>query len=83
MIFIKLKGMLFYYDWISPFAELEPEQFKALVMAMLRYHAYNVKPPVFKGTAGLVAQFVFPQLERAKKNSEAGLKGAIALHKKD
>ena len=83
MIFIKLKGMLFYYDWISPFAELEPEQFKSLVMAMLRYHAYNVKPPVFKGTAGLVAQFVFPQLERAKKNSEAGHLGGLVSQNKD
>ena len=83
MIFIKLKGMLFYYDWISPFAELEGEQFKSLVLAMLRYHAYGTKPPVFKGTTGLVAQFVFPQLERAKQKADAGRLGGLASQRKD
>ncbi len=80
---MKQKGMMFYYDWITPFSMLEPEEFKALVLAMLRFQAYDSKPPSFKGTAGIVAQFVFPQLERAKTNSENGRKGALALHKQD
>ncbi|MBQ7760924.1 MAG: hypothetical protein IJ400_02600 [Clostridia bacterium] len=80
---MKQKGMLLYYDWIEPFSLVEEEDFKRLILAMLRYHAYGTKPPVFKGTAGIVAQFVFPQLERAKTNSENGRKGALALHKQD
>ena len=81
---MKQKGMLLYYDWIEPFSLVEDEDFKRLILAMLRYHAYGTKPPVFKGTAGIVAQFVFPQLDRAKKKAEAGQKGGLAsLGKKE
>ena len=80
---MKNKGMLFYYDWIEPFSEVDEKDFKKLVLAMVKFHAYGKKPPVFKGATALVAQFVFPQLERAKKNAESGRLGGIASQRKN
>ncbi len=74
--------MLFYYDWITPFDMLDGDDFKRLVIAMLRYHAYGTKPPRFEGVASVVAQFVFPQLERAKQNAEIGRLGGLASKRK-
>ncbi|MBQ7353206.1 MAG: hypothetical protein IJW54_04285 [Clostridia bacterium] len=72
----------FFFDWIEPFSELSGEEFKKLVLAMLRYYKYGRKPPRFEGTTKTIALFVFAQLNRTKKNRENGKKGGNPKLKK-
>ena len=42
---------------------------------MIRYYAYDKKPPKFDGLTKTIAMFVFSQIDRSKKNKENGKKG--------
>ena len=69
------KGLLFFYDWEECFDSLPPEEFKEMVMSMLRYKKYGTPPPEFKGTTKIAASLIFPQLDRQIKDFENGKKG--------
>ncbi len=66
------KGFLFFYDWEKAFSNLDGEDFKTLFLAMLNFQRDGTQPPEFNGTVGIIADFVFPQLERRLANSKGG-----------
>ena len=66
------KGFLFFDDWEKPFRKLSGEEFKALFWAMFDFQKNGVEPPEFDGSTALIADFVFPQLNRRMKNQIVG-----------
>ena len=72
--------MPFFYDWIKPLSALSGEECQQLLIAMVEYHQNGGEIPEFSGMAGIAADFIFPQLDRAKESiqqrSEAGLRSA-------
>lgn len=74
----KNKGMCFYYDWLEPLSLVPQKDFKRFVLAMVAYHRDGTEPPEFKGTAGIIAGFVFPQIRRSRELAEQGARGAAA-----
>lgn len=68
-------GFLFFFDWVKPFGQLSGDDFKEIFFAMIEYQQNGTPPPEYDGTLGIVASFVFPQLERRKACSEAGRAG--------
>jgi hypothetical protein len=68
----KNNGFLFFYDWEKPMRRLSGEDFKALFWAMFDYQVNGTPPPELDGDAGLISDFVFPQLERRAERAEAG-----------
>ena len=66
----------FYHDWFEPLKKIPEKDFKKFFLAMMEYDMYGTPPPEFQGSAGMAASFIFPQLERARKYSEAQKKGA-------
>ncbi len=74
----KNKGMCFYYDWLEPLSLVPQKDFKRFVIAMVAYHRDGTEPPEFKGTAGIIAGFVFPQIRRSRELAEQGARGAAA-----
>ena len=68
-------GFLFFFDWVKPFGQLSGDEFKEIFFAMIEYQQNGTPPPEYEGTLGIVASFVFPQLERRKACSEAGRAG--------
>lgn len=79
----KKDGMYFYYDWIAPMKKIPAKMFKSFVISMLEYHKSGVKPPHFEGSAGLAADFIFPQIERSKKYAALGSEGGKKAHEKN
>lgn len=79
----KKDGMYFYYDWIAPMKKIPAKMFKSFVISMLEYHKSGVKPPRFQGSAGLAADFIFPQIDRAKKFAALGSEGGKKSHEKN
>ena len=75
-------GMYCYYDWINPLKKVPPEDFKELIIAMLEYHRDGTPPPVFGDITGVVADFIFPQIERSKKYAQNGAKGGVVTQSK-
>ena len=71
----KKDGMYCYYDWISPLKKVPAEEFKDLIIAMLEYSRDDTPPPEFEGCAGIVADFIFPQIARSKTYAANGAKG--------
>jgi hypothetical protein len=65
----------FYHDWLEPLKKISEKDFKKFFLAMMEYDMYGTPPPEFQGSAGMAAAFIFPQLERARKYSEAQKKG--------
>lgn len=65
------KALFCYHDWLEPLRKISQTDFKAFVIAMIEYDAFGKEPPKFKGAAGVAADFIFPQIARAKKNSES------------
>ena len=65
------KALFCYHDWLEPLRKISQNDFKTFVIAMIEYDAFGKEPPKFKGAAGVAADFIFPQIARAKKNSEA------------
>ncbi len=66
------KGFLFFYDWEKAFTNLDGDDFKKLFLSMLYFQRDGITPPKFTGTAGIIADFVFPQLERRLASSKGG-----------
>ena len=71
----KKDGMYCYYDWIAPLKKVPTEDFKDLIIAMLEFSRDDTEPPEFEGEAGIVADFIFPQIARSKIYAENGAKG--------
>ena len=69
------KGLLLFYDWEIALDSLSGDDFKALIMAMLRYKHYEKKPPEFKGTTRIIASILFPQVQRELESIHNGKKG--------
>ncbi len=69
------KGLLFFYDWRDPIEELSGDEVKSLLLAMLDFSKDGTEPPQFKGGAKIAAAFMFPAIDRFRKQSEAGRKG--------
>ena len=65
-----------YHDWLEPLKKISEKDFKKFFIAMMEYDIYGTPPPQFQGSAEMAAAFIFPQLERARKYSEAQRKGA-------
>lgn len=76
------KFMPFFFDWREPFKELSGDECKALLLAMLDYRQFDIEPPEFSGSAKIAASFLFPALERSKRNAAAGKKGGQATASK-
>ena len=80
-------GMLFFYDWVKPFSQLNGNDFKNLVLAMIEYQQNGGEIPEFKGKADIIASFVFPQIERrnfiSEKNRENSKKRWTSDPKED
>ena len=77
--------MPFFYDWIKPLSLLSKEDCGELVLAMVKYHQNGGEIPEFTGMTGMAADFIFPQLMRAKEEAEHQLErarlGGIAKQK--
>lgn len=77
--------MPFFYDWVKPLSLLDKEECAELVLAMVKYHQNGGKIPEFTGMAELAANFIFPQLMRAKEEYEHQIErarlGGIAKQK--
>ena len=73
----KDKGLLFFYDWKPVFEELQPEDCKALILAMLEYKQNQTPPPEFTGAAKIAALLIFPAIDRSEKLSAAGRNGGL------
>lgn len=66
-----------YHDWLEPLKKISEKDFKKFFIAMMEYDIYGTPPPKFQGSAEMAAAFIFPQLERARKYSDAQKKGAF------
>ena len=66
-----------YHDWLEPLKKISEKDFKKFFIAMMEYDIYGTPPPKFQGSAEMAAAFIFPQLERARKYSDAQKKGAL------
>ena len=77
------KGFLFFDDWEKPFRKLSGEEFKALFWAMFDFQKNGVEPPEFDGSTALIADFVFPQLNRRMKNQIVGRQNVEKRWKKE
>ena len=71
------KGFLFFDDWERPFRKLSGDEFKELFWAMFDYQKDGTQPPNFDGNAALIADFVFPQLERRSQRQKAGRESVL------
>lgn len=65
------KYMIFFYDWRKPIEKLSGAECKKLLLAMLDYCENGIQPKDFGGKVGLIADLIFPQLERAQGLSKA------------
>ncbi len=78
--------MPFFYDWVKPLSALNKEDCAELILAMVNYHENGGEIPEFTGMTGIAANFIFPQLERAREVSnlraDSGAKGGKANRSK-
>ena len=70
------KGFLFFDDWEKPFRKLSGDEFKALFWAMFDFQKNGTEPPEFNGASSLIADFVFPQLDRRLQKQQEGRENA-------
>ena len=74
--------MPFFYDWYEPFSSLSGSDCKKLILAMVNYCQNGGEIPEFTGRTKLAANFIFPQLDRAREATEVqierGRKGGLA-----
>ena len=75
----KYSGLLLFYDWESPLSKVPAEDFKKIILALFGFQARGEELPSPYGFEDdrsiMLAEFVFPQMERRRKASEAGKKG--------
>ena len=84
----KKVAMPFYYDWATPLEDVPDKDFKRLVLSMVKYHRDGTPPPSFvppdyEISTKMAAQFIFPQMDRAKTNADNGRKGGKATQSND
>lgn len=84
----KKVAMPFYYDWATPLEDVPDKDFKRLVLSMVKYHRDGTPPPSFvppdyEVSTKMAAQFIFPQIDRAKTNADNGRKGGKATQSND
>ena len=73
------KAMCFYLDWGEVLRELDGENVKKLILAMIAFVGSETEPPVFDDPVTRVAStFIFQQLRRSRERSGAARKAGIA-----
>ena len=75
--------MPFFYDWLPVFEELDAEDFKSLVLKMVKYHKNPKRIPKPLGSTKLIEAIIFPQLKRLITCRENGKKGGNPKIKKE
>lgn len=69
------KGVLIFNEWFEAMENISDRDCGRLVKAIYKYQVLGEKPPIFKGKAEILADVVFPCIDRRKKLSEAGKRG--------
>ncbi len=69
------KGVLIFNEWFEAMENISDRDCGRLVKAIYKYQVLGEKPPMFKGKAEILADVVFPCIDRRKKLSEAGKRG--------
>lgn len=67
--------MPFFYDWVPAFEDLEADDFKKLVLKMIKFHKNPKELPKPRGSTKILEAIIFPQLKRLIKCRENGKKG--------
>ena len=75
--------MPFFYDWLPVFEELDAEDFKKLVLKMIKFHKNPKRIPKPQGSTKLIEAIIFPQLKRLITCRENGKKGGNPQIKKE
>lgn len=70
------KGVLIYNEWFDAMKNLNPKDFKALILAMYDYQIHDVPPPEFKGKSSIVSSMIFSYVKRRKQQAARGKLGA-------
>ena len=70
------KGVLIFNEWFEAMENISDRDCGRLVKAIYKYQVLGEKPPMFKGKAEILADVVFPCIDRRKKLSEAGKRGS-------
>ena len=78
----KNQGFLLKYEWLSLMEKLTDEDFKRMLLAMLRFRRDEAEVPVFEGEAKAVSDIIFPKLALAKRNEINGKNGGNPRLKK-
>ena len=66
------KGVLIFNEWFEAMENISDRDCGRLVKAIYKYQVLGEKPPEFKGKIAVLANVVFPCIERRKKMSAAG-----------
>ena len=76
----KKVGTILYHDWIDPLSDIPEGDFKSFIIAILDYDrgVITQAPEFGSKEARMASKFVFPQIDRAKRNAENGSKGGHA-----
>ena len=70
------KGVLIFNEWFEAMENISDRDCGRLVKAIYKYQVLGEEPPEFKGKAEILADVVFPCIDRRKKLSEAGKRGS-------
>ena len=70
------KGVLIFNEWFEAMENISDRDCGRLVKAIYKYQVLGEKPPMFKGKAEILADVVFPCIDRRKTLSEAGKRGS-------
>ena len=70
------KGVLIFNEWFEAMENISDRDCGRLVKAIYKYQVLGEKPPIFKGKAEILADVVFPCIDRRKTLSEAGKRGS-------
>ena len=73
-------GVLIFTEWFESLRELNPKQFKAVLMAMYEYQIKGIDPPEFTGGARMVSNLIFPYITRRKQQAAFGRLGSEARY---
>lgn len=77
------KGVLIYNEWFEAMRDLNPDDFKAVVLAIYDSQIHNTPPPEFEGVARAIAAIILPYIERRKQQARRGRAGAAARYSKE
>lgn len=77
------KGVLIYNEWFEAMRALDPDDFKAVMLAIYDSQIHNTPPPEFEGVARAIAAIILPYIERRKQQAQRGRAGAVARYSKE